>query len=71
MPRSSAAATSSSALGELVARARIDEEETGYPAPFSESPSWRSSAPFGWAPSAAAAGSPSLKRTMVGIEAIP
>ena len=55
----------------VVARARIDEEETGYPAPFSESPSWRSSAPLGWAPSAAAAGSPSLKSTMVGIDAIP
>jgi hypothetical protein len=55
----------------VVARARIDEEETGYPAPFSESPSWRSSAPLGCAPSAAAAGSPSLKSTMVGIDAIP
>ncbi len=34
-------------------------------------PSERSSADLGWAPIAAAAGSPSLKRTIVGIEAIP
>ena len=36
-----------------------------------QSPSGRSRAPFGCAPIAAAAGSPSLNRTIVGIEAIP
>ena len=34
-------------------------------------PSCFSIAPLGWAPIAAAAGSPSLKRTIVGIDAIP
>jgi hypothetical protein len=54
-----------------VPRARVDQEEAAYPVPFSERPSWRSSAPLGWAPSAAAAGSPSLKSTIVGIDAMP
>jgi hypothetical protein len=50
-------------------RAGIDEEKTY--ALTGSSSSERSSADFGWAPIAAAAGSPSLNRTIAGIEAIP
>jgi hypothetical protein len=52
-----------------VARARIDQEQSY--ASTGSSPSERSSADFGWAPIAAAAGSPSLNRTIAGMEAIP
>ena len=53
----------------VVARARVDQELTY--ASTGSRPSDRSSADFGWAPIAAAAGSPSLKSTIAGIDAIP
>ena len=54
----------------VVARARIDQEELSYASTGSR-PSERSNADLGCAPIAAAAGSPSLKSTIAGIEAIP
>jgi hypothetical protein len=53
----------------LVARARIDEQQRY--ASTGSRPSERSSAALGCAPIAAAAGSPSLKSTIAGIEAMP
>ena len=52
-----------------VARARVDVEQSY--ASTGSRPSERSSAALGWAPIAAAAGSPSLNKTMAGIDAIP
>jgi hypothetical protein len=50
---------------------RIDDEEAGRLAQAATRPSERSSACFGCAPMAWAAGSPPLKRMMVGMEAMP